>query len=170
MAFSVKLPWVIEKRLIDLAAQTGRSRTFFVRQAIESQLDELEDIYVSEKRLENNQAGRSKAFTFNKRESSVDWQINLDEEANKELTKLGKAIDPEVMQFLRDNLTSMNYPHSIGHALKTSRLGSFWQYQNDDYRVVTHIDNDTSCILILKIRNKHDVYQIDDLPINYETI
>ena len=45
MPLSVRLTAEEEARLNALAARTGRSKTFYVRQAIEAHLDELGELY-----------------------------------------------------------------------------------------------------------------------------
>jgi RHH-type rel operon transcriptional repressor/antitoxin RelB len=45
MPLSVRLTPEEEARLTALAERTGRSKTFYVRQAIEAHLDELEELY-----------------------------------------------------------------------------------------------------------------------------
>ena len=42
-----KLPEYIENRLIDLAERTGRTKTFYAREAILRFIDDLEKDYVS---------------------------------------------------------------------------------------------------------------------------
>jgi RHH-type rel operon transcriptional repressor/antitoxin RelB len=42
----------LEKRLETLAARTGRTKSFYAREAIESHLDDLEDFYLAEERME----------------------------------------------------------------------------------------------------------------------
>ncbi|MDI5929933.1 type II toxin-antitoxin system RelB family antitoxin [Rhizobium leguminosarum] len=48
----LQLPPDIEARLIELSRRTGRSKSFYVRQAILAHLDDLEDVYLAERRLE----------------------------------------------------------------------------------------------------------------------
>ncbi|MFH1903558.1 MAG: TraY domain-containing protein [Candidatus Omnitrophota bacterium] len=50
----VRLPKEIETRLTMLAQQTGRTKTFYVREAILEHLDDLEDYYFAVSRLEEN--------------------------------------------------------------------------------------------------------------------
>ncbi len=50
---AIRLPEDIEKRLADLAAKTGRTKTFYVKEAILEHLDEIEDKYLAVNRLEN---------------------------------------------------------------------------------------------------------------------
>ncbi len=49
---AVRLPPEIEKRLKKLARKTGRTKTFYVREAILQQLDDLEGYYLAVQRLE----------------------------------------------------------------------------------------------------------------------
>ncbi|OQA61627.1 MAG: Ribbon-helix-helix protein, copG family [Candidatus Atribacteria bacterium ADurb.Bin276] len=49
---AVRVPEEIEKRLEKLAHQTGRSKTFYVREAILRHLEDLEDTYIAIDRLE----------------------------------------------------------------------------------------------------------------------
>ena len=56
---AIRLPEEIEKRLDALAKQTGRTKSYYARQAILEQLDDLEDIYLAEQRLADVRAGRS---------------------------------------------------------------------------------------------------------------
>ena len=50
---SVRLDPKIEKRLEDLAAKTGRTKTYYVREAILAHLEDMEDRYLALERLEN---------------------------------------------------------------------------------------------------------------------
>ena len=51
---AVRLPKEIDIRLTMLAQQTGRTKTFYVREAILEYLDDLEDYYLAASRLEEN--------------------------------------------------------------------------------------------------------------------
>lgn len=53
---TVRLPADIEKRLDLLAKRTGRTRNFYVRQAILRQLEDLEDYYLARRRLSRKAA------------------------------------------------------------------------------------------------------------------
>lgn len=64
-AVSLRLPNEILERLKNLSLLTGRSKTFYMIEAIKDHLDDLEDLYISEKRLIEYKAGRSLSFTLN---------------------------------------------------------------------------------------------------------
>ena len=51
---ALRLPPEIEKRLDNLAKKTGRTKSYYARQAILEHLDDLEDAYLAEHRLRDN--------------------------------------------------------------------------------------------------------------------
>ena len=57
---TVRLPHDLEARLNTLAKTTNRPKSFYVREALERSLEDIEDIYLAEKRLEDIRAGKSK--------------------------------------------------------------------------------------------------------------
>ncbi len=56
---AIRLPEDIEERLNALAEKTGRTKTYYAREAILEYLDTLEDIYLAEERYEDIRAGKS---------------------------------------------------------------------------------------------------------------
>lgn len=55
---SVRVPEEVEERLALLAKNTGRSKSFYAREALLAHIDDLEDTYLGEKRLEALRAGK----------------------------------------------------------------------------------------------------------------
>lgn len=53
MAVSIRLSDDVEARLAALASKTGRTKSYYIREAIQEHLDELEDYYLAVERLEN---------------------------------------------------------------------------------------------------------------------
>lgn len=54
---ALRLPTEIEERLEALAKATGRTKSFYAREAILEHLEDLEDIYLAEKTLEQVRRG-----------------------------------------------------------------------------------------------------------------
>lgn len=50
---AIRLPEEIEKRLEELAKKTGRTKSYYVRQAILEYLEDMEDYYLAEERLKS---------------------------------------------------------------------------------------------------------------------
>ena len=56
---AIRLPAEVETRLEALAQATGRTKTFYAREAILEHLDDLEDLYLAEQRLVDIRAGKT---------------------------------------------------------------------------------------------------------------
>jgi len=59
---AIRLPEKLEKRLARLAKRTGRTKTYYAREAIVKYIEDLEDIYLAERRMEAIEAGRVKTI------------------------------------------------------------------------------------------------------------
>ena len=59
---AIRLPEEIEARLENLAKATGRTKTFYAREAILEYLEDMEDLYLAKQRMADIQAGRSKTI------------------------------------------------------------------------------------------------------------
>jgi len=55
---AIRLPTEIENRLQVLAETTGRTKTFYAREAILEYLDDLEDLYLAEQCLADIRSGK----------------------------------------------------------------------------------------------------------------
>ena len=62
MTVSLRLPEDITKRLATLAKRTGRSKTYYMIEAIREHLDDLEDLYLAERRLTEIRQGRAETI------------------------------------------------------------------------------------------------------------
>ena len=59
-AVSLRLPDDVTQRLAHLVELTGRSKTFYMVEAIREHIDDLEDLYLAEQRLIDIRAGKTK--------------------------------------------------------------------------------------------------------------
>lgn len=71
---AVRLPDETYNRLHALAARTGRTATYYIREAIEEHLDDLEDIYLAENALERFQASGEKPISLD----DLDRELGLE--------------------------------------------------------------------------------------------
>lgn len=65
---AIRLPEEIEDRLTALATKTGRTKTFYAKEAILEYMDELEDKYLAINRIENP----AKRWTLDELEQGLD--------------------------------------------------------------------------------------------------
>lgn len=72
---ALRLPPDIEKRLASLAKKTGRTKTYYAREAILRHLEDMEDVYIAEKRLDDIGAGRTRTRSLDE----VSKHLGLDD-------------------------------------------------------------------------------------------
>jgi RHH-type rel operon transcriptional repressor/antitoxin RelB len=74
MAVSIRLDPEIELRLDQLAAQTGRAKSYYLRELIEGGLDDLEDFYLADATIERIRKGQENTLSA----SQVRKELGLD--------------------------------------------------------------------------------------------
>jgi len=67
---AVRIPGALEDRLAKLAKLTGRPKSFYVRQALATHLDEIEDAYTAIYRMEHP----ARRWTLDEIEQGLDRQ------------------------------------------------------------------------------------------------
>ena len=68
---SLRLPVEMIERIERLAKATGRSRTFYMQEAIKQKLEDLEDLYLAEQALIDIRAGNSRLHTLDEVEEAL---------------------------------------------------------------------------------------------------
>jgi len=68
---AIRLPDDIETRLAALAHQTGRTKTFYAREAILTHLEDLEDYYLAERVAERIRKGEERLFSLDEVEREL---------------------------------------------------------------------------------------------------
>jgi len=63
MPISIRLPEDIDRRLDFLARQTGRTKAFYIREALSEKIDDLEDYYLAADVLERIRKGEEATYS-----------------------------------------------------------------------------------------------------------
>jgi RHH-type rel operon transcriptional repressor/antitoxin RelB len=71
VAVSLRLPEDLRVRLEKLSRRTGRSKTYYMVEAISEKLEDLEDLYLAEERTLALRAGRSRTYTLDEVEQRL---------------------------------------------------------------------------------------------------
>ncbi len=87
------------------------------------------------------------------------WLIKFDDKAKKDLAAMDKATAKRITNFLRERVSPLDDPRSIGEAIKGSKLGAFWKYRVGDYRIISDIEDGALRILVVRIGNRREVYR-----------
>ena len=87
------------------------------------------------------------------------WRIEFDDKAKKDLAALDKTVAKRITAFLRERVSGLDDPRSIGEALKGSALGDYWKYRVGDCRIIAKIEDGIMKILVIRIGNGREVYK-----------
>jgi mRNA interferase RelE/StbE len=87
------------------------------------------------------------------------WRIELADSAAKQLRKLDPQVARRILTFLRDRVSLLDDPRSIGEALRGKQLGDFWKYRVGDWRIIADLDDGVMLITVIRIGNRREIYR-----------
>jgi mRNA interferase RelE/StbE len=87
------------------------------------------------------------------------WRVELAASAAKQLQKLDPQIAKRILTFLRDRVSVLDDPRSIGEALRGKDFGDFWKYRVGDWRIIADLNDGVLLITVIRIGNRRDVYR-----------
>ena len=68
---ALRLPEDLEARLEALAAKTGRTKSYYAREAIAEYIDDLEDLYLAQKRQALRERGKTLTVPLSEVETAL---------------------------------------------------------------------------------------------------
>ncbi len=71
MATSIRLDPATEQRLDSLAARTGRTKAYYLRELVAKGLDDLEDYYLAAATMERVRKGEERIYTLEEAERDL---------------------------------------------------------------------------------------------------
>ena len=86
-------------------------------------------------------------------------RIEFERSAERELDRLDREAAARILRFLRDRLSPLDDPRSLGETLKGSRLGGLWKYRVGDYRIIAAIDDATVRVVVVRIGHRRAIYR-----------
>lgn len=86
------------------------------------------------------------------------WQVEFDRDAARDLKKLGKQAQRNILHYLRKRIATSSDPRRSGKAM-TGNLKGLWRYRVADYRIVAKIEDDKFIVLVLTVGHRREVYR-----------
>lgn len=71
MPITVRLPEELERRVEVLASETGRKKSYYIKEALVKYLDDMEDVYLAERTLERVRSGEEPVYTLDEVERDL---------------------------------------------------------------------------------------------------
>jgi len=88
----------------------------------------------------------------------VSWVYRFDERALKELKKLGRQAQRDIIAYLDERVAGDGDPRRFGKGLKAD-LAGLWRYRVGDYRILCQIKDRELLVLVVAVGHRRDVYE-----------
>jgi mRNA interferase RelE/StbE len=88
----------------------------------------------------------------------VSWTYKFDERALKELRKLGRQTQIEILDYLDTRIAGVEDPRRFGKPLR-GELAGLWRYRVRDCRIVCHLRDQEFVVLVLRVGHRRDIYE-----------
>lgn len=85
------------------------------------------------------------------------WSIEYDPGALKDLKKLDRAIQREILDYMDTRVATAEDPRHFGKPLRASKFG-LWRYRVRDYRVVCELQEKRLVVLVVAVGHRSTIY------------
>ena len=86
------------------------------------------------------------------------WIVKFDDAAAKELRKLDRQAQQEILRYFRERIATDDDPRRFGKPLSRD-LAGLWRYRVRNYRMICNIEDDNLVVLALRIGHRKDIYE-----------
>ena len=86
------------------------------------------------------------------------WTVEFDDAAAKELRKLDRQAQQEVLHYLRERIATEEDPRRFGKPLARD-LAGLWRYRVRNFRIICNIEDDKLVVLVVRAAHRKDVYE-----------
>jgi mRNA interferase RelE/StbE len=88
----------------------------------------------------------------------VSWQIEYDPEASKDLRKLDRSVQREILDYMDRRIGRADDPRQFGKPPRGSKFG-LWRYRLRDYRIVCELHDKRLVVLVVSIGHRSTIYE-----------
>lgn len=88
----------------------------------------------------------------------MNWVYRFDGRALKELRKLGRQAQSEILTYLDGRVALDADPRRFGKGLKAD-LAGLWRYRVGDYRILCQIKDSELLVLVVAVGHRRNVYE-----------
>jgi mRNA interferase RelE/StbE len=86
------------------------------------------------------------------------WTIEYDPGALKDLKKLDRQIQREILDYMDERVARAKDPRGFGKPLRASRFG-LWRYRVRDYRIICELQERRLVVLVVAVGHRSTVYE-----------
>lgn len=85
------------------------------------------------------------------------WRVEFDDRARKELRRLDRQAQTNILRYLRDRISTHEDPRRFGDSLRKNMSG-FWKYRIGPYRIICDIQEYVVTVRDVRIGHRKNVY------------
>jgi len=89
---------------------------------------------------------------------TLTWNVDFGERARKELRKLDRQAQQEILKYFRERIASEEDPRRFGKPLSGNMTG-LWRYRVRNYRMICSIEDDKLIVLVLRVGHRKEIYE-----------
>jgi len=85
------------------------------------------------------------------------WSIEYDPGALKDLKKLDRTIQREILDCMDMRVGTAAHPRNFGKPLRASKFG-LWRYRVRDYRIICELQEKRLVVLVVAVGHRSTIY------------
>jgi len=86
------------------------------------------------------------------------WTIEYDSRALKDLKKLDRTIQREILDYMDQRVAMAKDPRDFGKPLRASKFG-LWRYRVRDYRIICELQENQLVVLVVAVGHRSTIYE-----------
>ena len=153
---ALRLPKELAAELDRLAEETGRSKSYYARQAIIEFLEDRADYLRAVAILERERG--SPISPSKKSNGNSGWTIEFRPNARNELRELDRSVQRRLIDYLEQRVIASGNPRQLGKPLRGDK-GEFWSYRVGDYRIIALIEDKRPVVVVISVGHRRHVYR-----------
>lgn len=87
----------------------------------------------------------------------MNWVCRFSESARRELFKLDRQTQKDIVSYLEKRIASKEDPRRFGKPLK-AELAGLWRYRVRDCRLICQIKDNVMLVLVVSVGHRKNVY------------
>ena len=86
------------------------------------------------------------------------WNVEWDDHARKELRKLDKKLQNDILRYLRERIATKDDPRRFGKPLAYDKYG-LWRYRVQTVRIICQLLDYELLVLVVSVGHRKDIYR-----------
>jgi len=86
------------------------------------------------------------------------WKIEISRTAEKQIRKLDRRVQIDIVHFLKTRLDGVENPRKLGRILRGEKTG-LWRYRIGSYRLICYLEENVETVVALEAGHRKDIYR-----------